>query len=282
MEWSGKMECEMHKPPQINKNMHNVNYKFIWLKVDWIDTFSTFLHITRLYFSCCKWIFRILLVQSPRCDKICHSICILTKKFLNSQLQPAGMKEKPLQASNAWQYAQTSVWNNANSFALIFPCKYPMTNHINIQVLCSIFLKIAMYSLRKTWNGCLSLKEIIFCKQRTTSSLGDVFCQWHLYLPSVTSLFNIFIWRSVNKKKRPRLGRDPSKFNLCVHKALHLSKWHFPISAFDSIDFFSSLPFPTVFNAGWNNKGSWVGFSVWTEHSGVLCFLTVETERWSI
>lgn len=115
------------------------------------------------------------------------------------------------------------------------------------------------------------------------SLLGDVLCRWRLYLLSVTSLFNIFIWRPINKKRRSRLGRDLSKFNLCVHKALHLSKWHFPISAFDSIDFpplASSLqPFSMH---GWNNKGCWVGFSVWTEHSGVLCILIVEKDRWSI
>lgn len=157
-----------------------------------------------------------------------------------------------------------------------------MTDHIKIQVLYSIFLKIALCPFRKASIGCRSLRENIFRKQRIASSLGDVLCQWHLYLLSVTSLFNIFIWRPINKKRRPRLGRDPSKFNLCVHKALHLSKWHFPISAFDSIDFFLSSSLQPFSMHGWNNKGSWVGFSVWTEHSGVLCFLSVETERWSI
>lgn len=112
--------------------------------------------------------------------------------------------------------------------------------------------------------------------------LGDFLYQWHLYLLSVTSLFNIFIWRPINKKGRTRQGRNPSKFNLCVHKALHLSKWHFPISAFDSIDFFLPSSLRPLSMHGWNNKGSWVVFSVWTEHSGLLCFVTEETERWSI
>lgn len=150
---------------------------------------------------------------------------------------------------------------------------------------CSIFLKIAACVVQKSFK-CLSIFEgkTFSEKKRISGSSGDLLCWWHLYLLSVTSLFNIFVWRLINKKRRPRLGRDPSKFNLCVHKALHLSKWHFPISAFDSIDFFS--PHPSTLQPfsmhGWNNKGSWAASPVWTEHSGALCCPTVETETRSI
>lgn len=131
-----------------------------------------------------------------------------------------------------------------------------MTGRIKIQVLCNIFLKIVIHAMQMP----VRLRENILHKQRTACSLEDFLCQWHLYLLSVTSLFNIFIWRPINKKRRPRLGRNPSKFNLCVHKALHLSKWHFPISAFDSIDFFLPSSLRPLSMHGWNNKGSWVDF----------------------
>ena len=101
----------------------------------------------------------------------------------------------------------------------------------------------ALSALREKPQTTLCLRNITF-PLRTTDRrfIWDLLAaKWHLYLLSVTSLFNIFIWRPINKKSRPCLGRNPSEFNLWVHKALHLSKWHFPISAFDSIDFFPSL-----------------------------------------
>lgn len=160
----------------------------------------------------------------------------------------------------------------------------PMTGQIKILVLCDAVFPPSKNS-RLSWHQ-IAPRENISHKRRkkTRSSLEESVCQWHLYLLPVTSLFNIFIWKPINKKRGPRLGRNPSKFNLCVHKALHLSKWHFPISAFDSIDFFFSFPssLRPLSMHGWNNKGSWVGFSVWTEHGGTMCFLTVETQRWSI
>lgn len=147
---------------------------------------------------------------------------------------------------------------------------------------CVTFSKNSQVSFQKGFKWLSVFEGKYFPQTKNHEFIGRFLCQWHLYLLSVTSLFNIFIWRPINKKKRPRLGRNPSKFNLCVHKALHLSKWHFPISAFDSIDFFLPSSLRPLSMHGWNNKGNWVGFSVWTEHAGVLCFLTVETERWSI
>lgn len=187
---------------------------------------------------------------------------MVTKRFVNPQLPPAGMNENHyrhqtlgnmlkllfelMQIHLHWFCHANTPWQAISKYKSCVTF-FPKNSHVS-------FIE------REASNGCLCLKK--FPQTKKHKFIAGLFfvCQWHLYLLSVTSLFNIFIWRPINKKRRPRLGRNPSKFNLCVHKALHLSKWHFPISAFDSIDFFLPSSLRPLSMHGWNNKGSWVDF----------------------
>lgn len=179
-----------------------------------------------------------------------YNICsVLTKRFVNPQLQPAGMNENHyklqtlgnmlkllfelMQIHLHWFSHANSPWQTISKYKSCIIC----------------LLKIVRASFQAV-ASCLSLKVKCFPQTKEAQVHRGTFCANDICICfSVTSLFNIFIWRPINKKRRPRLGRNPSKFNLCVHKALHLSKWHFPISAFDSIDFFPSLLSATVVNA---------------------------------
>lgn len=96
----------------------------------------------------------------------------LTKRCVNTQLQPAGMNENHYEHQTLGSMLKLRFELMRIHLHWFY---HAMTGHIKIQVLCNMFLKIAMWAFRKASNGCLALKEKWFPQTKKPEFIEGLF-----------------------------------------------------------------------------------------------------------